>query len=213
MLGALIGAVLLLATPERVFELLIPLLLGFATVLFAFAGRITRWLRARARRAAAASGRSSVTSIPLLLPISVYGGYFGAGVGTLLLGVLIGRDRGRLSPRQCGEEPGVEPQHASPPRSWFIANGAVSWPQTLVMMAGCLIGGFCGAHLARVVPQEVDAGRGRGGRRGADRGVRLALLVLGSRSAPARRSRFVIALFGSVIGSQTVKWFMPGIAS
>ena len=42
----------------------------------------------------------------------------------------------------------------------FIANGAVSWPQTLAMMVGCLIGGFCGAHLARVVPQEVDADRG-----------------------------------------------------
>ena len=37
---------------------------------------------------------------------------------------------------------------------WFIIHGAVSWPQTLAMMAGCLIGGFCGAHLARRVPQD-----------------------------------------------------------
>ncbi|MEX2034017.1 MAG: TSUP family transporter, partial [Xanthobacteraceae bacterium] len=37
----------------------------------------------------------------------------------------------------------------------FIANGAVSWPPTLAMMAGCLIGGFCGGHLARIVPQQV----------------------------------------------------------
>ena len=49
-LGALLGAVLLLATPARMFEALIPLLLGFATVLFAFAGRVTQWLRARARQ-------------------------------------------------------------------------------------------------------------------------------------------------------------------
>ena len=39
-------------------------------------------------RARHATGRSSVTSVPLVLPISVYGGYFGAGVGMLLLGVL-----------------------------------------------------------------------------------------------------------------------------
>jgi uncharacterized membrane protein YfcA len=37
----------------------------------------------------------------------------------------------------------------------FIANGVVSWPPTLAMMAGCLIGGTCGAHIARVVPPAV----------------------------------------------------------
>ena len=47
--GALLGAVLLLATPTRMFEQLIPLLLGFATILFGFAGRITQWLRSRAK--------------------------------------------------------------------------------------------------------------------------------------------------------------------
>ena len=46
--GALIGAVLLLLTPERMFAALVPLLLGFATVLFAYAGRISTWLAARA---------------------------------------------------------------------------------------------------------------------------------------------------------------------
>ena len=82
--GAVLGAVLLLATPTRMFEQLIPLLLGFATVLFALCRphHAAGCARAR-RRAAAANGRSSVTSIPLVLPISVYGGYFGAGVGVL----------------------------------------------------------------------------------------------------------------------------------
>jgi uncharacterized membrane protein YfcA len=83
--GAVFGAVLLLATPSRMFEVLIPVLLGFATVLFAFSGRVTEWFRARAQKRGR-EWKMSVTSIPLLLPISVYGGYFGAG--TLLLGVL-----------------------------------------------------------------------------------------------------------------------------
>jgi TRAP-type C4-dicarboxylate transport system permease small subunit len=43
--------VLLLLTPERMFAQMVPLLIGFATLLFAFAERITRWLRARARAA------------------------------------------------------------------------------------------------------------------------------------------------------------------
>src|SRR5674476_407163 len=49
MIGAGLGASLLLATPERLFALLVPILLGFATVLFAFAQRVGNWLRARAR--------------------------------------------------------------------------------------------------------------------------------------------------------------------
>ena len=47
-IGAGAGAVLLLLTPERMFAQMVPLLIGFATLLFAFAERITRWLRARA---------------------------------------------------------------------------------------------------------------------------------------------------------------------
>ena len=209
-LGALLGAVLLLATPERLFEFLIPLLLGFATVLFAFAGRITAWLRARAGE----RGREwkiGVTSIPLVLPISIYGGYFGAGAGTLLLGVLMIATEGDYRRANVAKNL-VSSLNTIAASVWFIANGAVSWPQTLVMMVGCLIGAFCGAHLARRVPQEamrvviVVVGAA------ADRGVRLEILVLGFAS-PARPARFVIALFGSVSGSQTVKWFMPGTAS
>ncbi|MBV9347074.1 MAG: sulfite exporter TauE/SafE family protein, partial [Pseudolabrys sp.] len=84
--GAAAGAVLLLWTPERLFTKLVPLLLGFATLLFAYAERISKWLRARAHK----RGRSiefDVTSLKFLLPVSFYGGYFGAGVGIMILGV------------------------------------------------------------------------------------------------------------------------------
>jgi hypothetical protein len=37
---------------------------------------------------------------------------------------------------------------------WFIINGAVAWPQMFSMMAGCLIGGFAGAHLSRRLPHQ-----------------------------------------------------------
>jgi hypothetical protein len=153
-LGALLGAVLLLATPARLFEALIPLLLGFATILFAFAGRITQWLRSRARQRGNHDWKMSVTSVPLVLPISVYGGYFGAGAGTLLLGVLTIATEGDYRSANVTKNL-VSSLNTVAASAWFITHGAVSWPQTLVMMVGCLAGGFCGAHLARRVPHEV----------------------------------------------------------
>lgn len=150
--GAFIGAVLLLATPMRMFEVLIPLLLGFATVLFAYARRITEWLRARARARGGREPQMSVTSIPMLLPVSVYGGYFGAGVGTLLLGVLSVATSGDYRSANVAKNL-VTSLNTFVAAFYFVAQGAVAWPQTLSMMAGCAIGGYCGAHLARIVPQ------------------------------------------------------------
>ena len=151
--GAVIGAVLLLATPERLFEKLIPLLLAIATVLFAFAGQITQWMRERARRRGRREWKMSVTSVPLVLPISVYGGYFGAGAGTLLLGALSIATEGDYRSANVTKNL-VSSLNTVAASAWFISHGAVSWPQTLVMMVGCLAGGFSGAHLARVVPQQ-----------------------------------------------------------
>jgi uncharacterized membrane protein YfcA len=152
LLGAVLGAVLLLATPERRFEQLIPLLLGFATILFAFAGHITQWLRARARARGDHEWKMSVTSVPLILPISVYGGYFGAGAGTLLLGVLTIATEGEYRRAKVTKNL-VSSLNTVAASFWFIIHGAVSWPQTLVMTVGCLIGGYSGAHLSRRLPQ------------------------------------------------------------
>jgi uncharacterized protein len=85
-IGAGCGAVLLLVTPGRLFAEIVPLLLGFATVLFAYSERIGAHWRARA----ADRGHDiafSVGSLKMLLPVSFYGGYFGAGVGVMILGV------------------------------------------------------------------------------------------------------------------------------
>jgi uncharacterized membrane protein YfcA len=152
--GAFVGAMLLLATPARLFEVLIPLLLGFATVLFAFSGRLTQWLRARARARGGAEPRMSVTSIPVLLPVSVYGGYFGAGVGVLLLGVLSVATGGDYRSANVVKNL-VSSLNTFVAATYFVAHGAVNWPPTLIMMAGCLIGVFFGSHFARIVPQPV----------------------------------------------------------
>src|SRR5262249_61061538 len=73
-------------TPERMFAQIVALLLGFATLLFAYSERISRWLRARAEGRGHAIA-FDLASLKVVLPVSFYGGYFGAGVGILMLGV------------------------------------------------------------------------------------------------------------------------------
>jgi uncharacterized protein len=153
MIGAGLGAVLLLATPERFFEILVPILLGFATVLFAFSERAGHWLRARARR----RGRDiafSVTSLKVLLPVSFYGGYFGAGVGVLILGVMSVATGGDYRSANVAKNL-ITSLNCAAAAAVFVLRGTVIWPQTLALMAGTVAGGLAGASLARVVPREV----------------------------------------------------------
>ncbi|MDQ2871625.1 MAG: sulfite exporter TauE/SafE family protein, partial [Candidatus Eremiobacteraeota bacterium] len=79
--GALLGAILLLRTPAGVFQRLIPYLLLFATVVFALSPYFTKPKAGTARA-------HSPLQLALQFAVSVYGGYFGAGVGILMLAIL-----------------------------------------------------------------------------------------------------------------------------
>ena len=151
MVGGLAGAALLLLTPERMFAALVPLLLGFATVLFAYAGRISTWLAARA--ATRGNARRFTHSPAVVLPVSVYGGYFGAGLGVLMLGVLSVGTAGNYRSANVTKNlvTGLKSATAT---VIFAAQGVVSWPATLLMMAGTLVGGLIGARLAQVMPNH-----------------------------------------------------------
>lgn len=152
-IGAGIGASLLLLTPERVFAVFVPVLLGFATVLFAYAERISLWLRARA----ADRGHElsfNLSSLKMLLPVSFYGGYFGAGLGILVLGIFTVATGGHYRSANATKNlvTGLNGFAAS---VVFISQGAVVWPQTLALMAGTVVGGLIGARVARVIPRKV----------------------------------------------------------
>src|SRR5215212_8446432 len=138
-------------TPTRWFELMIPLLLGFATVLFAFAPRISDHLRARSRARSGREPHISVTSIPMLLPVAVYGGYFGAGVGVLLLAVLSVATAGDYRTANVTKNL-VSGINSIVVTGFFWASGAIPWRETLVLMAGAIVGGLGGAHLSRIAP-------------------------------------------------------------
>ena len=151
--GAGLGATLLLLTPEKMFSVFVPLLLGFATVLFAFSERISAWLRGRA----ADRGHElafNLGSLKMLLPVSFYGGYFGAGVGILMLGVFTVATGGDYRSANVAKN-FVSSLNGLAASLVFISHGAVPWPQTLALMAGTIGGGFLGSHIARIIPRHV----------------------------------------------------------
>ena len=151
--GAGLGAMLLLLTPGKLFNGIVPLLLGFATLLFAFAEKIGACIRKRAE------GRGhdvtfNVSSLKVLLPVSFYGGYFGAGVGILILGVFSIATGGDYRSANVAKNL-VSSLNGLVASIVFIVQGAVVWPQTLALMAGTVVGGIAGAHIARVIPRNV----------------------------------------------------------
>lgn len=152
--GAAVGAVLLVMTPDRVFGALVPLLLGFSTILFAYSKTISEALRARAIARGAALKHDWATTSVALLPVSIYGGYFGAGVGVLLLGVLSIGTGGDY--RQANVTKNlVTSLNSIVAAAIYIVQDTVSWPATLLMMAGGLVGGWLGSSLAKVAPREL----------------------------------------------------------
>jgi uncharacterized membrane protein YfcA len=152
-LGAAAGAALLLITPPQTFQKLVPILLGFATILFAYAERIGRWLRRRAE----GRGREltfNVASLKILLPVSFYGGYFGAGAGILLLGVFSLATGGDYRSANVAKNL-VAALNSVAATCIFISQDAVLWPQTIALMLGTTAGGFIGSHVARILPKHV----------------------------------------------------------
>src|SRR5262249_4281993 len=133
---------------------LVPLLLGFATVLFGFAGRISAWLRERALKRGD-DGRSNWAAIiGWLLPVSIYGGYFGAGLGVLVLGgVSVGTGGDYRSANVTKNL--VVCINSGVVSAFFAAQAIVAWPQALVMMAGVPLGSWLGSRIARVLPNEL----------------------------------------------------------
>jgi uncharacterized protein len=150
--GAGLGAALLLLTPARLFAVFVPLLLGFATLLFAYSERISTWMRARA------AGRGhdiafNVGSLKVLLPVSFYGGYFGAGVGILILAVFSLATGGDYRSANVAKN-FVSSLNGLAASVVFATQGAIPWPQTLALMAGTIGGGLLGSHIARIIPRH-----------------------------------------------------------
>lgn len=148
--GGLVGALLLIRTPTATFDRLVPWLLLVATLAFTFGGKVGAALRARYRIGPGVMA-------PIQAALSVYGGYFGGGVGIMMLAawsLLIHADLRTLNPVRTLM---VSACNATAVVAFVIA-GEVRWPETLALMAGAVAGGYLGAELARRLPQPVLRG-------------------------------------------------------
>lgn len=147
--GGVLGALLLVGLGGGLFERLVPWLMASATALFAFAPRLRRWLAARSL------GQGAVWAILFLF--SVYGGYFGAGLGQIMLAALIlaGYEDFHLANAVKNAVIGWISVLAV---AIYGLSAAVAWPEALVMMAGATLGGYGGGTLARHIPQSLLRG-------------------------------------------------------
>jgi uncharacterized protein len=156
--GGWAGALLLLKTPQHTFLRFVPWLLLCGTLLFTFGNRI----RAIAGTSAVVddlreiSWRAIAVSSFVELLVAIYGGYFGAGIGFLALGMLAA-----LGMRDIHAMGAIRTLLAVAINAaavvTFILAGAVLWSQCVVMVVGALAGGWFGAHYA----QKADAAKVR----------------------------------------------------
>ena len=148
--GGLLGAFLLARTPPGVFERVVPFLILFATVLFMVQGPMQR--RVLANRAAGQPAHDSwqwlLGASIFQLGVGLYGGYFGAGIGILMLAAL-----GILGHTDVHQMNGLKNFFAACINGvaaiYFIAAGMVDWLYVLVMAIGAMAGGYLCAGLAR----------------------------------------------------------------
>lgn len=170
--GGMVGAILLLRTSNERFSMLVPFLVLGATALFILQGPLVRHLNGRKAASADAAlstdgrveGASGIASPPTLPPpalpflayqfmVAIYGGYFGAGMGILMLAAL-----GFMGLVNIHQMNGLKNWGATCINvvavAIFSANGVVSWPIAVVMAVGAGIGGYVASRLAQRVSQE-----------------------------------------------------------
>jgi uncharacterized membrane protein YfcA len=149
--GGLLGALLLVRTPASTFSLLVPWLLLLAALLFSFGSTLTKAVRRRTGRTAGSPMVGVWTIAALQMVIAVYGGYFGGGIGIMMLASLA-----LLGMEDIHAMNAIKTVLASAINGVavlaFIAGGLVSWPHAAVMIVGGIAGGFGGASLARRLP-------------------------------------------------------------
>ncbi|MCP3931203.1 MAG: sulfite exporter TauE/SafE family protein [Bacteroidetes bacterium] len=146
-LGGLIGSLLLLVTSNSFFSLLIPWLLLFATVLFAFGEQVTKWLKT-------SSHPIQLNEVIILFFVSVYGGYFNGGLGIILLAVFILIGMSDLN-QMNGLKNAISLLLSAVSVTTFAVAGIVHWPEAIVMMLASTAGGYSGALVARVLSAKV----------------------------------------------------------
>ena len=146
--GGAVGGVLLILTPSQTFARLVPFLILFATVLFMLQEPISRWVGIGRLSPDGARGGWWAGAIMFQFASAVYGGYFGAGNGILMLAAL-----GLLGITDIHRANGLKNFLGLALNiaaiAAFAVSGLVYWPYAIIMAAGAVTGGYFGASAAR----------------------------------------------------------------
>jgi uncharacterized membrane protein YfcA len=152
LLGGLAGAWVLVITPPRLFDRVVPFLVLFATILFALRDVIARVTGRRGEEEAVSSG-AKVGGFLFQLFIATYGGYFGAGIGILMLGSLA-----LMGLRDLHSMNGLKTILTTLINViafvFFAIKGLVVWRLAVLMAAGAITGGWVGARTAKRIDQR-----------------------------------------------------------
>jgi uncharacterized protein len=149
LLGGLLGAILLLILPADAFKAIVPVLIGIALLLVVFQPWLAKTVAARSSGPARAEG-----GVALLIGVfasGVYGGYFGAAQGVLLLGLmglLLNDDLQRINATKNILATIVNGVAAIV----FIVEAHIDWTAALLIAGGSVIGGQIGSRVGRRLP-------------------------------------------------------------
>jgi uncharacterized membrane protein YfcA len=152
MVGGLLGALALIATPPELFSHIVPFLVLFATVLFASRPVLDRLFKRE-------DAEENVTSVGkawgflFQLFVATYGGYFGAGIGILMLGsmsIMGFRDIHRMN----GLKTILGTLINFIAFLFFAWRGLVIWHLAILMTIGAIVGGYLGARFAKRIDQR-----------------------------------------------------------
>ncbi len=150
-LGGLVGAILLTRTPQPLFDQLVPFLVLFATIVFTAHEIFARLFRVEAMKRN--SLRWLASAMFFQFAIAIYGGYFGAAIGILMLASL-----GVLGFSHIHEMNVVKNILGflinAVAAVYFAAHGLVQWPSAGMVALGSVVGGYAGANFAQRVEQK-----------------------------------------------------------
>lgn len=151
--GGIAGAWLLLQTPESVFRVIIPWLLLFATLLFIFGGKLNSSLKNFALYHQHASIIGRLLLVLLLLGICIYGGFFNAGLGIIVLSYLALAGYSNINTMN-GLKLLVSSAISLIAIVLFIYRGVIAWQEGMSVLLGTLVGGYVAAHISRKLSQK-----------------------------------------------------------
>ena len=153
--GGWIGSMLLTRSSEQIFTELVPYLILFATVLFMLQGVVSRRLARSVHDSdASETGRPHLLAALLFqFLVSVYGGYFGAGIGILMLATL-----GFMGFKNIHQMNTLKSVLGSlinlVAAVWFTASGLIDWPRMALMTAGAFTGYYIASTYSQRLPQK-----------------------------------------------------------